>query len=94
MKLTECFKIRIYRCDKLSFQDINLSEILYNIELPKRELEYNPIQIVADPFLFSKNETLFLFYEIKRRWGEGKIAMVSTKDLIKWTSPIINSYRC
>lgn len=47
----------------------------------------NPYVIMADPFLFVHQDTLFLFYEAKRYLNVGVIQMVSTKDLIHWTKP-------
>lgn len=47
----------------------------------------NPYTVLADPFLFVHNDTLFLFYEAKKYIGIGVIKMISTKDLIHWTEP-------
>lgn len=42
--------------------------------------------ILADPFLFVKDDTLFIFYERLDKWeGTGRICMRSTIDLLSWT---------
>lgn len=49
----------------------------------------NASVILADPFLFVKGETLYLFYEHLTRWfGIGRICMRSTKDLKNWTEEV------
>lgn len=49
-------------------------------------LNPNASVIIADPFLFVNNGTLYLFYEHLTRWfGTGRICMRSTKDLKTWT---------
>ena len=50
----------------------------------------HPIVIIADPFLFSYENELYLFYEeqIDLR-GKGKIKMTKTNDLKNWTKPIV-----
>lgn len=49
----------------------------------------NASVIIADPFLFVKGDTLYLFYEHLIRWfGTGKLCMRSTKDLKTWTDEV------
>lgn len=49
----------------------------------------NAAVILADPFLFVKNGTLFLFYEHLDKWfGTGRLCMRSTKDLKTWTDEV------
>ena len=49
-------------------------------------LNPNASVIIADPFLFVHNDTLYLFYEHLTRWfGTGRICMRSTQDLKIWT---------
>jgi len=50
-------------------------------------LKYNPVTIIADPFLFVRNDCLFLFYE-KLVSDKGVIEMINTNDLINWTVPV------
>lgn len=50
----------------------------------------NPVTIDADPFLFVYNDRIFLFYEDMHFYTTGgAIKMISTKDLKKWTKPIL-----
>lgn len=49
----------------------------------------NASVIIADPFLYVKDGTLYLFYEHLTRWfGTGRICMRSTKDLNTWTDEV------
>lgn len=51
---------------------------------------FSPSIMKADPFLFVKNDKLFLFYEEMPIGGElGVIKMTSTKDLNHWTRPTL-----
>lgn len=50
----------------------------------------NPVTIDADPFLFSYNERLYLFYEDMHFYTTGgAIKMISTDDLKHWTKPVL-----
>lgn len=51
-------------------------------------LKPKPLLTQADPFLFVKNNTLFLFYESERSGDHGEIRMMKTSDLQKWSSPV------
>lgn len=77
-KSIECFKIEI-TIDKRPVLSISCSTTLH-ID--------NPIIIEADPFLFVKGDTLYLFYEDKRLWAPGIITMRCTKDGEHWTKPV------
>lgn len=86
MRKVECFKIRICTA-KTPFHSIGqnvIKEILCTHNLCVNE----PITIVADPFLFVKDDTLFLFYEDKKMYHNGVISMISTTDLVSWTEPV------
>ena len=48
----------------------------------------NPTIILADPFLYSSGDRLFLFYESKRLFSPGVIKMCSTEDLVHWSDAI------
>ena len=59
---------------------------LLNVKSEKGMFNPNASVILADPFLFVKDGTLYLFYEHLTRWfGKGRICMRSTKDLKTWT---------
>ncbi len=70
--------------------DLTGIEIVKTILSTKNFLAKNPVVIEADPFLFVKGDTLYLFYEEQRRYPEkGVLKMTSTKDLRTWTEPIV-----
>ena len=50
----------------------------------------NAPSILADPFLFVHNGTLFLFYEHQDKWvgGKGRLCMRKTSDLKEWTEEV------
>lgn len=88
MKKIECFKIRLLTFDSESnIFEINKGKTLLDIKgiTPYKK---NPSIILADPFLFVYNDSLFLFYEEKRLNTPGVIKMISTCDLYTWSSPI------
>ena len=46
----------------------------------------DPVCILADPFLVSKDGEIFLFYECqKKRYGKGDLRMRKTRDLVHWS---------
>ena len=51
-------------------------------------LRPKPLLTQADPFLFVKDNTLFLFYESERSGDRGEIRMMKTTDLQNWSSPV------
>lgn len=62
---------------------------LLTIKSDKGLFNPNASVILADPFLFVKDGTLYLFYEHLTRWfGKGRICMRSTKDLKTWTDEV------
>lgn len=48
-----------------------------------------PLLFQADPFLFVKNEELFLFYELQYWGSPACIAMTKTNDLKTWSKPVV-----
>ena len=86
MKSIECFKIRLYKTNIPSNYENGrvIKEILCS---PFFKI-FNVKTIEADPFLFVKNDTLYLFYEDKPIRENAWISMVSTKDLKHWSKPI------
>lgn len=86
MKLEECFKIKICKSD-----DLLNSENWQTVKEIKCEafgFFREPTTIVADPFLFVKDDTLYLFYENKKMYHNGVISMTKTVDLVHWSAPI------
>ena len=48
-----------------------------------------PRRFQADPFLFVKDDELYLFYELQHWDDPGCIVMIKTKDLRTWSTPMI-----
>mgnify|MGYP003302829451 CR=1 FL=1 len=87
MKKNECFKIQLKRIVNDNFSN---GEEIYKIPCSSYFTFFKePISIVADPFLFVRHDTLYLFYECKNLYHDAIICMVCTKDLRKWTKPVI-----
>ena len=89
MNKIECFKIRILECIGKNVWDVGDHHPIYDILCDHSLFSLNPITIVADPFLFTDGDRLFLFYEEKRNYTPGVICMTSTVDLIHWTEPVV-----
>jgi hypothetical protein len=53
-----------------------------NLLMPK------PLLTQADPFLFVKGKTLYLFYESQRSGEKGIIRMMKTDNMNNWTTPV------
>ena len=65
------------------------SKTVLNIKSDTGLFNPNASVILADPFLFVKGDTLYLFYEHLTKWfGTGRICMRSTKDLEIWTEEV------
>ncbi len=88
MKRIECFKIRIGELREGQIWDIKSQNVLLDIFFGKSSLESNPCIIIADPFLFVFNDTLYLFYEEKRLHTDGILKMIKTTDLENWSIPV------
>lgn len=84
----ECFGVEVSSVDSPLVPDTNL-RVIRRQDVGSLFDTGDPKIINADPFLFVHDGCLFLFYEETtfRRPG-GRIMMVSTKDLKKWTTPI------
>lgn len=85
MKRTECFKIRILVSND-PFKKIGINKIK-DIRCAHKFSFAEPTTIVADPFIFVKDDTLYLFYENKKMYHNGIISMTKTTDLINWSKP-------
>lgn len=91
MQKTECFKIRLTMLDKEDnwlTKDILTGDSLLTINCD-HDGGFNPIMIVADPFLFVHHNELYLFYEEKCYLGHGVLKMIKTDDLVRWTKPVM-----
>lgn len=88
LKNIECFKIRLLQFEKGIFNIENGKTIL-DVKCLCDYWKLNPTIIVADPFLFTYNDKLYLFYEEKKLKSNGVIKMVYTSDLKVWSMPVI-----
>ena len=91
-----CFTIGVTAQKSIPFIDTDSESILQMQRSNWYSLFYPPI-MQADPFLFVKNDTLYLFYEyMPIGKGLGVIMVTSTKDLKHWTKPcqITNEPNC
>lgn len=84
------FDVRILRKetkDKLfSTEGNSVLDILSS----KRLLDLDAEIINADPFLFSYNGKLYLFFERQNRYfGKGIICMIYTEDGVHWSKPVV-----
>lgn len=82
------FSIALFENESLSFCEFNEQRLVYKLPI-KGLWKPKPLQFQADPFLFTKGEELFLFYELQYWDNPGCIAMIKTKDLKTWTKPIL-----
>lgn len=85
-----CFKIQLLSFDNEGdVLDIKKGKRIFTVPCLPSRITWNPTIIVADPFLFVKNEKLYLFYESKDFFSPGVIMMTSTVDLKNWSKPVV-----
>ena len=82
MKKVECFKIQLFTIEN----DIQCS--ILKLINDRWAFFREPTIILADPFLFVHNDSLFLFYEQKKLHSNGTIMMMQTADLKHWSEPV------
>ena len=87
MNPTECFKIQILKGEINHVFDIRDLSPVHRICNSSNPLSPFPKVIEADPFLFVRNDRLYLFYESKDYGKPGVIKMTSTTDLKTWSKP-------
>lgn len=88
----DCFTLKISVQDSMPVIDSSGKTVF---EFPKSRWfhVFNPTLMRADPFLFVKDGTLYLFYEYMGfSHGAGSIMMTSTKDLKTWAKPVPITY--
>ena len=85
MDKIECFKIQLLECDDIF--DVTKGKVIKQINCDSKAFIKEPTIILADPFLFVKDDVLFLFYEDKKMYKPAVISMICTKDLENWTDP-------
>ncbi|UKK56818.1 glucosamine inositolphosphorylceramide transferase family protein [Prevotella communis] len=88
MQQTECYKIQLLQGDKNLLFNIKQLEVVHQIRNTTNSLSLLPKVILADPFLFVKEDILYLFYESKMYGKDGVIKMICTKNLKDWSKPI------
>lgn len=87
MQQSGCFTIDVSIQDGMPFLSTERKSILRMSRSHWYSLFYPPM-MQADPFLFVKGDTLYLFYEyMPIGKGLGVIKMTCTKDLKHWTKP-------
>ena len=81
------FSIRAFESPiDVPFFSMDGGQTVINIKSDKGMFNPSASVILADPFLFVKDGTLYLFYEHLTRWfGTGRICMRSTRDFNTWT---------
>ena len=82
------FAVAVFANDHLTLDELDEQHLVYQrfingLWKPK------PILYQADSFLFVKDDTLYLFYELQHWDDPGVIAMVKTCDLNIWTEPVV-----
>ena len=82
------FAAALFANDKLTFNTLDEEHLIYKLDI-KGLWRPKPVLYQADSFLFVKGDELFLFYELQHWDDPGVIAMVKTKDLVTWTSPVV-----
>lgn len=89
-KKNEDFGIALYESDRFSFDHIQDMHLIFKRDIDSVWWKWKPLLTQADPFLFVKDDTLYLFFEKvyagKREWG--RISMTKTTDLVNWTEPV------
>lgn len=89
----DCWKTRILACKRHPFESMRIQgDVILELNHYESIKPLTPLQksitIEADPFLFVKDDRLFVFYESKIFGGNGVIKMTSTADLTTWTNPV------
>lgn len=86
----EDFGIVVYESNQFCLDNIQNQNIILKLDIDSVLFKWKPLLTQADPFLFVKDGTLYLFYEVlyagNNEWG--RISMMKTKDLIHWTKPV------
>lgn len=82
------FAIQLFANDKLTLSEFDKKHLI--LRMPIKGLwKYKPILFQADPFLFVKDDRLYLFYEEQKGYSPGRIMMMNTSDLKSWSNPVI-----
>ena len=82
------FAIQLFANEKLTFSDFDEQHLVLRMAI-KDLWKSKPVYFQADPFLFVKDDCLYLFYEEQKGFLPGRIKMIKTQDLISWSDPIV-----
>lgn len=82
------YAVQLFSNSILTLDDFNVDHLIFRMSINKL-WKAKPILFRADPFLFVKDEELFLFYEIQHGFDSGQIVMIKTRDTIHWSEPVI-----
>lgn len=89
-KKNEDFGIAVYSSNQFGFDNIQGHPLVLKRDIDSIWWKWKPCLTQADPFLFVKDDTLYLFFEKvyagKREWG--RLAMTKTTDLVHWSEPV------
>lgn len=83
----QTFSIYLFETDGHPF-DISNWKLIKSIQSDSSNFKRNPVEIIADPFLFVHQGSLYLFYEEAISGKHGTIKMIKTNDLINWNDPV------
>lgn len=78
----------VFANERLTLDGFDERHLVYKRDI-KGLWRPKPVLYQADSFLFVKDDTLFLFYELQHWDDPGVIAMVKTRDLKEWTEPVV-----
>lgn len=87
IKPVECFNIRVYKTANRQMEH-DIQYPVKTIRCDKHNFSEMPVRIVADPFLFTFNNRVYLFYEQQRLYHPGTIMMTCSENLKEWTEPV------
>lgn len=82
------FGVAVFANERLTLDELDEAHLVYKRDI-KRLWQPKPVLYQADSFLFVKDDTLYLFFELQHWDDPGAIAMVKTRNLKSWTEPVV-----
>ena len=82
------FGVAVFANERLTLDELDEAHLVYKRDI-KRLWQPKPVLYQADSFLFVKDDTLDLFFELQHWDDPGAIAMVKTRNLKSWTEPVV-----
>lgn len=89
MDRVSCFKIQLFATECGNLVDFSKMRKIHEVSCSRSSFEFNPLIMAADPYLFVKDDILYLFYEAKYGHNPGIIEMIHTCDLKTWSEPVV-----